>query len=68
MKMPNMGNSFVYFRHSSVPGVNSFKMVGVTRGLIPDRLSEPARCPVLKYSQILLSYTMLCLLCYVPIL
>ena len=43
MKMPNMGNSILYFRHSSVPGVNSFKMVGVNCGLIPDRPSEPAR-------------------------
>ena len=42
MKMPNMGNSFVYFRQSSVPGVNSFKMVGFNYGLIPDRPSEPA--------------------------
>ena len=29
MKMPNMGNSFIYFRHFC--------------GLIPDRPSEPAR-------------------------
>ena len=43
IKKPNMGNPFVYFRHSSVPGVNSFKMVGVNCGLIPDRPSEPAR-------------------------
>ena len=33
---------FVFFRHSSVPGVNSFQMVGVKCGLIPDRLSEAA--------------------------
>ena len=45
MKMPNMGNSFVYLRHSSVSGVNSFKMMDVNCGLIPDRLSEPARLP-----------------------
>ena len=43
IKKPNMGNPFVYFRHSSVTGVNSFKMVGVNCGLIPDRPSEPAR-------------------------
>ena len=41
--MPNMGKSFFYFRHSSNPGVSSFKMVGVNCGLIPDRPSEPAR-------------------------
>ena len=45
MKMPNMGNSFDYFRHSSVPGVNSFKMAGVNCGLIQNRPSEPARRP-----------------------
>ena len=43
MKMQNMGNPFIYFRHSSVPGVNSFKMVGVNCSLIPDRPSEPTR-------------------------
>ena len=43
MKIPYMENFFVYFLHSSVPGVNSFEMVGVNCGLIPDRPSEPAR-------------------------
>ena len=43
MKMPNMGNSFIYFRQSSVPVVNSFKMVGVNCGLIPNRPSELVR-------------------------
>ena len=46
-KIPNMGNSFVYFRHSSVPGVNLFNVVGVNCSLIPDRLSEPARSEIL---------------------
>ena len=41
MKMPNMRNSFVFFRHSLVPEVGP-KMVGVNCGLIPDRPSEPA--------------------------
>ena len=31
-------NSFIYFSHSSVPGVNLFKMVGVNCDLIPQGL------------------------------
>ena len=37
MKMPNMGNSFVYFRHSLVPGVKWWPLTDT------DRPSEPAR-------------------------
>ena len=43
MKMPNMGNSFVYFLFpSSLLGPRS-KTAAVNCGLIQDRLSEPAR-------------------------
>ena len=42
MKMQNMGNLFVYFYHSSVPGVTLGKMAGVNCRLIQDRPSEPA--------------------------
>ena len=45
--MPNMGNSFVYFRHSSVPGV---KWQPLPAGLIQDRPSEPASSKVIEQS------------------
>ena len=51
--MSNMGNSFAYFRHFSVTGVNSFKMVGVACGLIPDRSGEPTSS---VYCYLCLSY------------